>query len=461
MIRRLRTGDQRGGNPSWCAATLLILLMAMLISACVEDTTTAFPTEPPVAANRVPAGPKVVRIQRLDDAWSRLAREDLPGFAGYYTDSIGQLVILARTPNVRMAAEAYARANLAALGWVPSRVVFRVVKYDADQLSGWHDSLIPLFASGVIMTDFDETQNKLFIGIVAGASVSSLRAQLAQRSIPDDAIIIQEVQQTQPDVTLNDPVRPAVAGLELSGCTLGFNTLLPAGGNQAAFVTASHCSDVPFSALPDSTIFGQPVAFNHPVGYEALDEELHVGQVVFEAANRTFTCNAGCRLSDTLIGLYYDSVPSAQGVIARTLSFSTMASPGSLTINPNDPAFEIFNKLPFNFQTVGLPSSKMGQRTGWTRGAITRTCINRAFPGLSLVICQHQASNFRQPGDSGAPFFFDVYNLPVPANLAVHLMGTHVGPAADNINHSVFSTIQGTEDDFAWILKVCNWANNC
>lgn len=60
---------------------------------------------------------------------------------------------------------------------------------------------------------------------------------------------------------------------------------------------------------------------------------------------------------------------------------------------------------------VGNPLSKMGWRTGWTSGAITRTCFNVVpaySPNLSppvQLLCQYEASAYGNGGDSGAPVF--------------------------------------------------------
>jgi len=122
-------------------------------------------------------------------------------------------------------------------------------------------------------------------------------------------------------------------------------------------------------------------------------------------------------------------------------------------------SLNIYAKLPFSSVYVGLPTSKVGITTGWTRGTVTRTCINVSYTGENLV-CQNEASYYRQPGDSGAPVFFDGAT-PVGHHLGVQLLGTHAGPGPDNPNYGVFSSIQGIEADFGITLSVCDPADGC
>jgi hypothetical protein len=47
----------------------------------------------------------------------------------------------------------------------------------------------------------------------------------------------------------------------------------------------------------------------------------------------------------------------------------------------------------------------MGARTGWTGGAINRTCVDQNQIGANLLLCQDQVSAYATSGDSGAPVF--------------------------------------------------------
>lgn len=103
-----------------------------------------------------------------------------------------------------------------------------------------------------------------------------------------------------------------------------------------------------------------------------------------------------CRDSDaTSMGV---SVGIDFGYIARTMSWT-----GSTEIDPANPRFRIVGE--FTESVEGTIVDKVGWRTGWTWGSITKSCSDRNFKGYKRLICQDLASYKSDGGDSGAPVF--------------------------------------------------------
>jgi hypothetical protein len=243
----------------------------------------------------------------------------------------------------------------------------------------WHDALIPRLGSDVILLDVDEVQNRVTVGIPPTASIITMEEDL-QRFMPSDAFVVQHAGPFTLDLTLRQTVRPVKAGVQIgpAGCTLGFNTQY---GGARAFVTASHCSATVFGA--DSGFMYQPVG-GGKIGYEVLDKAPAIGYTQIPWTGQGVVCGSpGCRYSDSQVTLYYDSVASLQGEIARTTFFGT-TGPGSITIDPTA-YFTVGNKLTFPWLTVGRWASKIGQNSGWTRGQITNSCVNVSFAPITLL----------------------------------------------------------------------------
>ena len=233
---------------------------------------------------------------------------------------------------------------------------------------------------GTVFSDNDEAAGKVVIGVEHASVARGVHNAMARLGVaPADYA----VEVTSPIVfaaTLRDAFRPVVAGVQINFtnyvCTLGFN-VDHAGGRS--FITNSHCTATQGGV--EGTLYYQPLKSSHPTA------------IATEVADPAYVkngpgCPRGkkCRYSDASRALYASSVLSNRGEIAQT----TGANNGSLTISSTSPRFTITaqNNTTTNFP-VGTVVNKVGRTTGWTRGQVTRSCVNTSVSGSQVyLICQ-------------------------------------------------------------------------
>jgi hypothetical protein len=257
-----------------------------------------------------------------------------------------------------------------------------------------HQRLLSLFElSGVVFTDADETSGRLVVGVLDRGIQGLIRARLAVLGIPAQSVDVVETEAIFQVATLRDKIRPVVGGVQIrfSGflCSFGFNAVR---GATSGFVTASHCSDTQGSV--DGTQYYQPL--------NQVADEFIGSEIADPAYRRNIAgCPKGrkCRHSDANFSDGDNSVQFNLGAIAKT----TGPNNGSLEI---DGEFAIVGEQPGAVQDT---VNKVGRSTGWTRGTITRTCVNTGVSGTSIVLlCQDFVENSVRivaGGDSGSPVF--------------------------------------------------------
>src|SRR4029079_14862803 len=111
-------------------------------------------------------------------------------------------------------------------------------------LEAQHQRLLPLFElSGVVYTDADERTGRFTVGVLDGSLGPTVRALANAQGVSFQSVDVVETEPIVPVGTLQDRVRPVVAGVQIRFsqylCSPGFNAVL---GGTAGFVTASHCS---------------------------------------------------------------------------------------------------------------------------------------------------------------------------------------------------------------------------
>jgi len=269
-----------------------------------------------------------------------------------------------------------------------------------------HQRLLSLFElAGVVFTDADENSGRLVVGVLDRGIEGLIRGRLRVLGVPSESV---DVIATEPIVqvaTLRDKVRPVVAGVQIRFsnflCTLGFNAIR---AGVAGFVTASHCSDKQGSV--DGTNYYQPL---NQVSADFIGTE-----IADPAYRRKIAgCPIGrvCRFSDSNFSDGSGSVVFDLGAIAKTSgpNNGSLAIAGMFSITGDGAA------------TVGQTANKVGRTTGWTRGRVTRTCVNTGVSGSNIVLlCQDFVENTVKivaGGDSGSPVFR------IQSNTSVTLLG--------------------------------------
>ena len=357
----------------------------LLASACSETTQ-------PNTTNQTPSAPDLRTAQQPQADPNGLAR-GVRGFGGFFFDQQGTPTIYLKDTAQRGNAERALGAWLHARGLDPSAL--RVLRGDFDwaDLEQWQAQASEqvLGVAGAVFVDADEASNRVRIGVERGAAGGQARAAAARLGIPASAVIVQETDPIQLVTTLQDHVRPILAGLQINFpgflCSLGFNAVKD---GQNSFITASHCTTTQGGV--ESTPYWQPLQSvdNVQIATE-VDDPVYL--------RKAPGCPNGkrCRKSDAARAAYASGIPFTLGGIEKT----TGPNNGSLTING---FFTITGKSPAAI--VGDVANKVGRTTGWTQGVVTNTCVNTGVSGTNIVqLCQTFVSAGVGAGDSGSDVF--------------------------------------------------------
>lgn len=372
----------------------------------------------------------------IDEEFTRMAQE-VPGFGGYYYDAAGALNVVLTQPSAQVEA---VRAVLSARRIPGSeRMITQQGQYDFAELSRWRARLDAEQLSDLISTDVDEVRNRIAVGM-ARADRGELVAALARLLIPEAAVLIEEAEPLQEHQTsytyLREKNRPLAGGLQIKRysngyiyfCTLGFNVRR---NGKLGFFTNTHCTNVGTVHHQGSPRIG--VTTEDPLFWSNAS-------VVYDGSTYTCSGSSVCRFSDAAYAEYDDTVQSQVkfGYIFRTESENayTGGTPigiDHLKIDEAQPFFRIVGKA--YHVAVGEKIHKMGQRTGWTSGLVTASCVNTRN-GNTRLFCQMKGGGAGYDGDSGSPVFRRVPG----SDLDVELVGLYWG--------SAMSPIGSIEQDF-------------
>ncbi|MEM8960239.1 MAG: PKD domain-containing protein [Acidobacteriota bacterium] len=336
-------------------------------------------------------------IKTLDDELAEMA-DNMPGFGGWYVDERGQLNAYMTdlfTPEAR----SLQREN----------VRLEQGRFNFRELHDWkRDARSDLLATpGVLSLDIDESRNRIVVGVERQTSRANVRSVLATLDVPDDAVLIEEVEPVTFAATLRsyDKYRRGglqiqyVNGLSTFSCTLGFiayheGTISPPPGyTDRGLVTASHCSSI--QGTVDGTGFHHPTTSYSRFAHELVDPGFFTGN----------GCPTGrqCRFSDAAFATYHPLRGSGDYTIARTQS--RHRTNGTLTLHSYSPKLTIAREELPN-APLGRWLNKMGRTSGWTYGPVNATCLDTNVAGSNItLLCQNRVLAGGQLGDSGGPVF--------------------------------------------------------
>jgi hypothetical protein len=250
---------------------------------------------------------------------------------------------------------------------------------------------------GTVFADYDERVGRLVFGVENASVIPGVRTALGRLGLASSTY---EIQITEPIVfaaTLRDKIDPRIGGIQIHFgqylCTMGFNAT---DGTEASFITNSHCTNTQGGV--EGTVYYQPTSTVDPVSIatEVEDPTYFRGGV----------CPRGkkCRWSDASRARYNSGIKFSLGTIAQTSG----ANSGSLSITGS---FSITDKGNAALHDV---VNKVGRTTGWTQGAITRTCVNTSVSGSNIMqLCQNFVETNTTVvggGDSGSQVFIETGN---------------------------------------------------
>jgi hypothetical protein len=362
---------------------LLVSLVAgtvLFVSACSDTTQPSPPSDERVGLDPLQGPDDPVAVVR-----------GIPGFGGFFFDREGAPTVYLQDVSARAQVERALGPWLGAQGVRTAALRVRRADYDWASLERWQGRATgqALAMRGAVWVDADEARNRVTIGVERGTPAAQLRSAVARLGVPAAAVIVEEVEPVRLAATLRDRVRPVVGGLQINFpgflCTLGFNATR---SGQRSFITNSHCTNT--QGGTEGTPYWQPTSTVAPT------------QIATEVADPAYTAGGGCpngrrcRRSDAARARYASGTTSTLGSIARTSG----ANNGSLTITGN------FSITAEGGASVGQTVHKIGRTTGWTRGAVTNTCVNVNVSGTNVTqLCQTLVSAGVGAGDSGSPVF--------------------------------------------------------
>lgn len=396
-------------------------------------------------------------IRPEEAEFHRLAQE-IAGFGGFYFDEGGTVVAyvtdISRSEQARTAVQNL--IDRSGLGSIEARsVLIRQGKYAFPELAAWRDRITDpvLDIEGVLSVDADEARNRVAVGVARSSVQGHVERVLAEFNVPRDAVLI-EVEEEMLNLVSEEPnlstgsgsrvdsrVDPLQGGVQIARwvdrstgkitrCSLG--AVVRRDGLRL-FLTASHCSERSWDH--DNTVFYQPVPdYNdaYRIGHEYQD---------VQGTSCGFLSVNVCRYSDALLARTDDGVLDALGRIARTRYAASSIVPdtiGSLEIDTQTPYFGIIGKTT---AYSGQPVQKMGARTGWTRGTVNQTCVDKpAQRSYSKLRCQTETTAWVSRGDSGGPVFL------LQSDGTAYLLGIMWGRTKSG-SYSYYSPITGIEQE--------------
>lgn len=272
---------------------------------------------------------------------------------------------------------------------------------DAPQLAQVPDRLtratlaaMPL--PGSVFVDDDESIGKLVVAVEHAAAARGVRQAMSAAGFAASEFEVIEHAPVRQVKTLRDQFRPTQGGVQIHFgmyvCTLGFNATHDSDGARS-FITNSHCTNTQGGV--ESTAYYQPTSStSEQIATEVEDPEYFKGGVCPRSKR--------CRYSDSSRALYAGGTSSSLGVIAKTDGVDT----GSLTVAGT------FALTGEGSAGLGTYVNKVGRTTGWTRGQVTRTCVNTSVRGSNIMqLCQNFVEAGVGGGDSGSPVFDDSSRL--------------------------------------------------
>jgi hypothetical protein len=364
--------------------------VALVISACQDqpNPTSPDPRDVAVSTQRSAQGGGPPSVDELD--------RQVPGFGGFFLDGSGEPTIYLARGASRAPAERALGAYMAARGLSAAALHVREARFGWQQLQRWQDAATDgAFAvNGTVYVDNDETTNRVHIGVANIGTTGQVRAAIARLGVPDDAVIVDQVEPIVQVASLQNVIdRPVRAGVQINFpgflCSVGFNAT---SGGTKSFITASHCTTRQGGV--ENTPYYQPL------------QSVNGTVVAREVADPVYTsCGGGriCRFSDASRAAYVNGANQALGRIARTSGANnhSLEIVGSFTITADDCTTTLGGCL-----AVGTTINKVGRTTGWTRGTLTNKCVNTGVQGTRIVqLCQNFVSAGVGGGDSGSDVF--------------------------------------------------------
>jgi len=384
-----------------------------------------------------------------DAAFATLNRL-LPGFGGLVRDAEGQVIVRLTRPEDAAAARrvltAYLQARQPAGVEAQPAPVFRFERtnYTWGEILDHRDALIDaLSLPQVVYLDADEACNCVTVAVSGAEAREPLQRLIEATGVPAAAVRIVDHAPLVFAASLQDEFRPVKGGVRIRfNLALGFGPVCTAAavaqkGGSTGLLINSHCTRT-LGGVEWTEIFqsGRAAFGADLVATESVDPDWTTGLAGCPVGRR-------CRLSDSAFAALHDPGRAAFARLALPVGLCGTTACGVAMNNASD---ELSIVGTAGAAVVGDLLGKIGQTTGFTRGAVSATCVmsNAAArsifdPANLTLLCQDIVGALLSPGDSGAP----VLSL-LPGNRAV-LAGIAWGSSRSGPPVFVFSPITAVE----------------
>ena len=419
-------------------------VLALLVTAACDSSEPPVAPQPGAAAAGTPA--PQAQLRTPDDEYARVARAEVPGFAGFYLRNDGTPVIRLTDQSQRGAAQRYlaremAEARRGRRAGAPAQPVFVPAAYDFAQLKEWAEALHPLLQrSDVYLIDVDEVENRVLLGVADATATGAVRAEAARLGIPAAAVHTQTQARPQTRATVRDRFTTTVGGIQIAFgqyvCTLGFNARRVS-NSANVYVTNSHCTTTQYVS-DGAAIYQNVVGAGNQIGNEVADRGM-------------WACVTGvlsCRLADAAYISNNGTRTIGQGGIART-AWAT-GSAGGLTVTGE---YDIIGRS--TSIAVGAYLDKTGRTSGSTYGQVTNSCVT-----IGSLRCQDISKVWSQGGDSGSPVFVYIGGSGAAEN-DVRLHGVMWGGPGTDYTTTYSSRLAGIESDLGALTNLCRPGYGC
>lgn len=383
-------------------------------------------------------------VRRLEARFKEI-EDEVPGFAGFYGDvETGDLVMrlkdLGRTAQLQPYAEFEADRRPGSDGSRRS-IRYEIADYSFSELRGFRGALWShlRLRDDVTFVDIGEVENRMAVGI-SDYSAQAPILRLAEASgIPDGAVEFYRTSHFAPDRGTEEMWERA--GLDditgnlgdhqdsvIGGILVRVDGNLPCSawiqakdGTTEVAATASHCGGL-FDLDTGDTLYQRNRTATHIMGPEWDDPDpwgnpLH-------------------RWADISLYKVTETDRWFKGWFAQTTNQA-----GSKTFHSTEPILPATGEI--SVPVVGDEMHKVGQATGWTKGALDRTNVDRPdWDGSNVDLLDQDIALYnRAGGDSGAPVVADT-------NGVWKIVGIHVGGVTmSGQDTAIFSSMWNIEQD--------------
>ena len=366
------------------AAVRVLAGSVVFLTACQDLQGPTGPEAPPQYAKATVAASGM--------AEQALIARAVPEFGGMYIDAQGRPTVYVTDMSEAADARASAARLAAEQGFGADEIVVVQGRYSYAQLNDAFErashAALPL--AGAVFADLDEAQNRVVVGVANAGMIGAFTRVLENAGLEPGSFEVIESPEIQQAATLRDRFDPMIGGIQLHFtqyvCTLGANVL---DGSERSFITNSHCTATQGGV--ENTVYYQSSS--------SVDGTVVATEVEDPTYWKGGVCPKGkkCRYSDSSRARY----TSARGS-AYAIATTTGVNNGSLT---QSGSVNVVGKS--NSVVVGTVVNKVGRTTGWTQGAVSRTCVNTGVQGSQILqLCQHWVASNNATivgsGDSGS-----------------------------------------------------------